>query len=229
MRQRGVLALETPAPDELHLEHGPGPGLRGCHQQMHVRILSVSNPVHPGDFATDEIEVAARQRPALAIQEDPDRLLVCLFLREEERGSRRGTQDRCGHRRCEPSHLSLAAHLADSLPDKHVTSSDRTATEDAGGNTGATAGRRGARPARREERAYREDVSDEPSAVATASAKPGHSPDMNGPGGGWRSRAGCIGGQSGMLISAWVFRLRPCRFGRPGRDTPHRGVSLPLN
>jgi len=51
---------------------------------------------------------------------------------------------------------------------------------------------------------------------------------MNGPGGGWRSRAGCIGGQSGMLIPAWVLRLRPCRFGRPGRDTPHRGVSRPL-
>ncbi|MEE2612711.1 MAG: hypothetical protein VX975_02675, partial [Acidobacteriota bacterium] len=45
--------------------------------------------------------------------------------------------------------------------------------------------------ARRDEGAYRQHSTEEQSAVATASARPGHSPAMNGPGGGWRRQAGC--------------------------------------
>ncbi len=87
-----------------------------------VDEVTDARPVHPGDLATDESEVAGKKRLALAIQEDPDRLLGRLFLREEERRARHGTQDRCGHRRREPHYLSLAVHLADPLHDKHVTS-----------------------------------------------------------------------------------------------------------
>jgi SsrA-binding protein len=56
--------------------------------------------------------------------------------------------------------------------------------QDPGGNKAVNCGRRGARPARREERAYREYVSDEQ-----------------------RSPAGCIGGHSGSLISARVLNV----------------------
>ena len=53
-------------------------------------------------------------------------------------------------------------------------------------NEGAKSGRRGARPARREERAYRAYVSDEQ-----------------------RSPAGCIGGQTDTLIHFPVLRPTP--------------------
>ena len=47
--------------------------------------------------------------------------------------------------------------------------------------------------ARRDEEKHRQyDVTEEQSAFATASARPGHSPDMYG-GGGWRCQPGCAG------------------------------------
>ena len=41
------------------------------------------------------------------------------------------------------------------------------------------------------EGAYRQYSTEEQSAFATASARPGHSPNMNWPGGGWRRQTGC--------------------------------------
>ena len=64
-------------------------------------------------------------------------------------------------------------------------------------------GRRGARPARREERTYRVYVSDEQSASAKASARPRQSPAS---GDGGRSPAGWIGVQDGIVISVLVLK-----------------------
>ena len=69
-------------------------------------------------------------------------------------------------------------------------------TKGLAGNNCAGSGRRGARLATPEERAYREEASDEQSASATATARPGQSPK----GDGRRSQLGCIGGQNGAVM-----------------------------
>jgi hypothetical protein len=86
------------------------------------------------------------------------------------------------------------------------------------GNNCVISGRRGARLARREERAYRVYVSDEQSAFAKLRRDLAEARSLSSPGGGGRSPAGCIGGQNGAVISGRALRTR----GRPLRVQTER-------
>ena len=84
---------------------------------------------------------------------------------------------------------------------------------------------RGARLARRNDGANWVFVTEKQSAFATASARPGHSQDMNGLGGGWRSQTGCpareLCGEPLRVVGS-VGRSRPLN--RLGDEPDHAGA-----